>query len=391
MKNILTAILAVSIMVSVSFAAGDTPMTVQSLRAYAMGNAFLAFCDDPVTLIYNPAGLSFVSHFRLSTKPLAIDMAQFNGISDLVTSISASMSGTSWDSMTPDEQADLIDEVLGFANLSFHFSFLNMALIIPTDSFLGSFGTGLYATSNFDTTIDRGLFIPTFDFRGNIDMLLPIAFSQKINNFYQDFPGTLSVGISMNILLMRMQLGGFIGLSTLMSGDNSVFEDILKSGTASGLNLGFIYQFPEKENLNFGLVLQDIGGTTLNWKTVSATPTDLAPTKINSRMNVGVAWKPIRLYYFPGKYIRPNNRLSLTCDINNFASGEDMLKNSHIGAEWDPPVFFLPLLRFGFNSGWFTWGFKMGPLEYAYYQEEIGSFAGAQAVQRSYLSLSVGF
>jgi hypothetical protein len=357
--------------------AGESIMDTQSMRAYAMGNAFNAFCKDPATLMYNPAGLSFISHLTVSWEPACGGLNNPETLMDLIGNL-GSMQGKSWDELSSDEK----NKFIRVYDLGLSWNLSPLYVILPTDTFLGSVGFSFHPmVGNINGILDPGVFVPTISLVGTFDTITTFGFSQKINKYWQDLSGTLSVGLSVNSL-QRNKLDGFITLSNLLAGGDA-FTNISSSGTATGINLGTIYQPPDKENLNFALVLRDVGGTEIKWGNNSS-------SKIDGRLNLGVSWKPIRLYYWPGKFTRPNDRLILCADINNIGSGGDFFNKIHLGSEWNPPI--LPfLLRFGFNQGWFTWGFKFIFLEYTYYVEELSDFAGVSASTRHFLNFLIRF
>jgi hypothetical protein len=167
-------------------------------------------------------------------------------------------------------------------------------------------------------------------------------------------------------------------MSLMSTATESALEDMQKMGNGTAMNLGVIYQPRDNESLIVSAAMSYFGGTTINWD-------DDSSDSIRARLNLGVAWTPVRFYYYPGKFIRPHERLTFTAQVDNIGQEERFPKTLHLGAEYK---FSVITLRVGFNSGWMCYGFKLlGFMEGAYYRKEVGSYAGADYVVRYYISL----
>ena len=106
---------------------------------------------------------------------------------------------------------------------------------------------------------------------------------------------------------------------------------------------------------------------------------------INTQWNIGTAYIPSKICYWPGKSINTHDRLIFAADVRDFMNSDTPLfdatiwKKVHLGAElrWGPLS-----LRGGYNSGYPTFGFGLrlpylgARFDYAYWADELGTYAG---------------
>jgi hypothetical protein len=165
------------------------------------------------------------------------------------------------------------------------------------------------------------------------------------------------------------------------------FEDFslpFQSGDGYGLDLGFIYHLNSR--WNFGMQLSDAFYTNIKYDEYKDdNPSKSKPAYtagIRPEWNLGVAYFPDKIYYWPGMYFETNKRFTFAADLADIANSDETLTDSfwkkvHLGAEYK----FAPFaVRAGVNSGYPTFGAAVATnvvqFEYAFYGEEQGRYAG---------------
>jgi hypothetical protein len=196
-------------------------------------------------------------------------------------------------------------------------------------------------------------------------------------------PGKISVGTTLKYI-NRARIAEYN--KSVLEFEN--FSPQVQLGKGFGFDLGTMYQPTDRWNV--GLQITDVGGTSLKFDAVNAEKegqldrasfTGMIPTQ----WNVGAAYIPSKIVYWPGKSINTLDRLVFAADVRDFASTDERLfdatfwKKLHMGAEFRyGPV----SLRGGFNSGYpsFGAGVRIPYLglkaDYAYWGEELGRYAG---------------
>jgi hypothetical protein len=345
-----------------------------------MGNAFNAVCDDNQTLVYNPAGMSKIPKVNIYWQPLIIgwndfvgDFLSLAGNEELMQLLKGEKA---WGDVNQGTKDDISRKLAPGVSLSL----INITAVIPTSGYLGSVGIGFYLNGDMDCNVEIPEVVPNvpnLKMLGILDSVFIVGSSHKINNYYKDLPGTLSVGLSFKSL-NRRKIDANLSLDSI---GGNLFDDSLRDGTGFGIDIGAVYNLPKKDNLNFALVLADIGSTSIKWDNNTT-------TKIDGRINLGVSWKPTRIPYWKDKYIDPKENVTLTADLNNIGLGGDFFKNIHLGADYKLKSV---ALRFGINQGYITFGLKFfSLLELTYFQEE-SPLQGSGPSKRYYINLSIGF
>ena len=113
---------------------------------------------------------------------------------------------------------------------------------------------------------------------------------------------------------------------------------------------------------------------------------------------MGTAYIPSKIYYWPGRSINTLNRLTLAADLRDILNTDEKLfddtfwKKLHFGAEFRWSLF---ALRGGFNSGYPSFGAGINlfllQLEYAFWGDELGRYAGQIPEWNHQLSISMRF
>lgn len=338
-------------------------------RFFGMGGAFVAVSDDRNLFFTNPAGLENARSrsFTFGLLPLSLNTNtldiidfyrdnddRFDGLNDLPGS----------------EQAQFYDDILNAvggkrAETSAHFP---LALLWPAaeDSRMPSFGLGFFArggTSFLAQNGASGIPITTFDIDVQYTGVLSAAYSWD-----EMLPGRLSAGGSLKIDHRQLSLNTKSILA--LSED----EDIdLLSATNFGIDVGAQYQLTPR--IAVGAAIYDIvhsdfefsGGDGLDPLAVLVEG-DVG--ELDPSLAVGAALRP-------GTDLGPLSDVLVALDITEpFDGDRSFWKGVHLGAEarlgWLVP-------RVGFFQGYPGGGVGFGPLQYAYFSNEVGSFPGARS------------
>ncbi|MFH1369543.1 MAG: conjugal transfer protein TraF [Elusimicrobiota bacterium] len=403
---ILLAIAIISIFVSVPvcMAALDTPALIRGARPLGMGGAFVALADDHNAIFYNPAGITqrSASQFTAFELPIGIgdDIFKFiefyNDNQDKLKD---------FDTLATADKISLLNEIndkittykphirFGFPNTSY----------ISGPGFL-SWGVGTFTTADIGFKFNRSLIIPSLSMWGNIDAVLGIPVAHKFNSipsipgFWKvpqiDIPGQISVGGTLKFI----QRGKISDTLSILEFED--FSPLIQMGSGFGLDLGTLYQ--PNERWNYGLQITDIGGTSIKYARVEDTDSgnskEASSDMINSEWNVGSAYIPSKIYYWPGKYINTLDRVLLAFDVRDILNSDERLlsdcfwKKLHMGAEFRWGTISL---RGGYNSGYPSFGFGLGipyvglRMDYAFWGDELGRYAGQLPEWNHQISLAL--
>ena len=393
-----------SFLIPAAFASGETPVLIRGARPLAMGGAFVAISDDHNAIFYNPAGITQRSggQFTLFELPIGIGddifkfMEFYNDNQDNLKD---------FDKLTNEKKVALLNDIndkvttykprvrFGFPNTSY----------ISGPGFL-SWGFGVFTLADIGFKFNRSLIVPSISMWGSADIVMAVPLAHRfesipsIPGFWKvpqiDIPGQISVGGTLKYITRRKIS------ETLSVLEFEDFDPLFQMGNGFGLDLGSLYQ-PNKR-WNYGLQITDIGGTTIRY----AKAEDLEKGKsiaeatemINSEWNVGTAYIPSKIYYWPGKSINTLDRLVLALDVRDILNSDERLisdsfwKKLHMGAEFRWATISL---RGGYNSGYPSFGFGMGipyvglRADYAFWGDELGRFAGQQPEWNHQISLSL--
>jgi len=399
MKKIsIVFLLAVIAFVSaVTLRASETPVFIRGIRPLGMGGAFVAIADDQNAVFYNPSGLTQRQGSQLTLFELPINISEdvlnfYNYFNDNQNKLK------NFDSQTNSSKIDLLNEIndrivtyrpqvrLGFPNTSY----------LTGSGFL-SWGFGVYSQAAIGFQFNRSLIIPSISFWGNADVALAAPLSHRFDRLPY-IPGKLAVGTTLKYITR-----GRVSEMNKSVLEFENFSPAFQLGRGIGADLGAMYQPTDRWNV--GLQVTDVGGTKLLFDEVKATKAGevdkLAFTGvIEPQTNVGFAFIPSKIYYWPGKYIGTQNRLIFACDVRDITNSDEALldatfwKKLHMGAElrWGPLS-----LRGGFSSGYpaFGFGFRIPYLglkaDYAYWGDEMGRYAGQIPSFNHQISLSLSW
>lgn len=387
----------ISLLISAPLFAAESPVFIRGIRPLGMGGAFVAISDDQNAFFYNPAGITQRqgSQFVAFEVPVGVSedtLDFYNFYQDREDDLQ------NFDSLPNDRKIDLLNEIddkitdyqsrvrIGFPNTSY-----------ISGNQLVNFGMGLFGMAEIGFQFDRGMVIPSITMFGTVDIVGAVPLAHRFD-VLPYIPGTMSVGTTLK-WIRRMRIDE--RQKSILEFEE--FDPQLQAGSGFGFDLGALYQ--PNPRWNAGLQISDVGGTTLNFESISATdPGELDKPAfsgmIPTQWNAGVAYIPSKITYWPGRSISTKDRIIFACDIRDFMSTDDRLledtgwKKIHMGAEFR----FGPLsLRGGFNSGYPTFGGGLRVpylglrADYAYWADETGRFAGQLPEWNHQLTLALSW
>lgn len=351
----LIILITILILPSVLFAASlEYPSIVRSTKALGMGDAYYAMGEDQYALFYNPAGLARIDKSRWSILNLQI------GANDNLMDNKNAYSDTDWDDES--EVADFLRDIIG-KHQNFNGTFFPAY-------YKKNFSLGVFASAQV-TGIARNKVFPELDADAVIDYGIIGGISRS---FMSD---KLDVGVSV-ILMNRRSLSETYSVADIASDEfDEIIEDDLEEGTGLLANVGVIYNITPKNtsNLRVGAAINNIGTTSMG------DAKDLETT-----FNLSVAYSP-KFGPFSTDFVADFRDVLQANDQDS-----DIAKRVNLGAQakWKALA-----LRTGIHQGYFTAGFGVDlryvTLDYAYYQEELGAYAGQLEDERHVLTLSLGF
>ncbi len=385
MKNILYRLLAtlfvIVIMLHIAMAS-EPQVFIRGIRPLGMGGAFVALSDDQNAVFYNPSGLTQRQGGMFTLFELPINISQdvlnfydfYNDNSDKLKNFSnlSTQDQISLLNQINDKITSYMPEVrTGFPNTSF----------ISSPGFI-TWGAGLYDQADVRFQFNRSLIVPSLNLFGDVDAIAAVPIAHRFDTLPY-VPGSLSVGVTLKAIY-RGQIN--VNDESVLAFDN--FSPQVQMGKGFGMDFGTLYQ--PNTRWNFGLQVTDVGGTNISYQSFTAsqagqTSQPAYTSMIDPQWNIGTAYIPSKIYYWPGKYINTEDRLILAADVRDFLNPASPLFDPtfwvklHFGAEfrWGPIS-----LRGGYSSGYPSFGFGMRVpylgvrVDYAYWGDELGMYAG---------------
>ncbi|MCX5782539.1 MAG: hypothetical protein NT145_07580 [Elusimicrobia bacterium] len=395
----LSAILLSVLILTPSFAlAKEDPVFIRGVRPLAMGGAFVALADDKNAFFYNPAGITqrTGSEFTLFELPVSITNDSLNFYQYY---------NDNKDKLENFDKLNIIDKNQVITDINnkitkyktrITLGFPNFSYLTPGKKFL-SWGIGVFDEANVGFQFRSGILIPNLNYWGKADVIGAVPLAHRFDSLPYNIPGKISVGANVKYIMR----GKIDETKSVLELDN--ISPQLQMGNGMGFDIGTLYQ--PNSRWNFGLQITDLGGTTLKYDAVNTTdPGKLSKpaynSMINSEWNMGTAFIPSKIYYWPKKYINTKDRILLLADVRDILSSEERVvsdyfwKKLHLGAEfrWGPLS-----LRGGFNSGYPTLGLGaripyLGlRADYAYWTDELGAYAGQIAETNHRISIALSW
>lgn len=381
-----------SIFIFTTLALAEPRSIIMNPRISGMGGAFTAVADDENAMFFNPAGLS-----RNNVKKIGIFTPQIS-LGDGYTKLLDAKDDL--DAAVTDAQTAAVLKKLIPLNVPVGLSF--------SPYWLG----GNYGAMIFGGGFVRGEILnpvsPRVEAEGYYDVTLMGSYSMPVkenfNMLLEDLgaglsvPNDLYVGATLKII-NRNKLVEKVSATnpatavedpnkvTLNTSDinkitSSGADEFIDTKSASGIGLDVGVLYNVMENLNASFVLRDIAGTSFDFG--SNLKSHIEPT-----LTLGAAYKmapPEQIADYAGD-------LLLAFDYDRALNGGSFWTKLHFGAETTALKFIK--LRLGLNQGYPTigFGYRTGglQLDYAWYQEERGRFAGQQGDQYHVIGLGLGF
>ncbi len=379
----------------------ERPAAIRGIRALGMGDAFTAAADDQNVFFYNPAGTvqrtgSQMTFLEL-TGTVGTDLLDaYDFISDKEDQL------TKFNELTPQQQVALINE------MDRTITPLNprLGVGLPNTSYLSGpigsryhFGAGLFGQVEGGFRINTGI-VPSLDYDINADGVLGFNLAKRFDQVWK-VPGKVGVGVNLKYIernQIRDERVSFLQLEDFEAPP-------LQNASGFGADLGLLYQPTDRWNV--GLTSLDFLGTSLDFDAVAAekgfTAKPGRTSTIKSRWNLGVAWTPSKIGV--SRFSVPTgNRLLLAADVKDIFNAESKVlfgdsfvpdtawAHVHLGAEYR---WWFLRLRAGANQGYPTFGLGLDipflKVDYAYYSDELGLFAGTLKQTNHMVSLALRF
>lgn len=360
-----------SFSVTGAFAGSEDETGPFAARIAGMGGAFVAVADDENTLYWNPAGLKNLSGNKfIFFNPTLQWGKDLNKIKDLQDDL--------------DKNKNDINEITKAFNRHAPINFPANLSWYPVYVTPG-WGLGLSASASVRAYAPKiqGASFGEIQVTAFQDVTLTGAYPYVLNE-------KLTLGASVNVInrtryFEKPQYGGS-SLITLSSADlvggTSLDKYVdKKSATGIAINLGALYKLNNKVTL--GGTLNNIGATSFNYS-------GGVKDNIRGTMTIGAQWIPGKQGILKGV---PGDGLKIAMDISQLFTGGSTFLKLHIGAETKIASF--ADIRLGLNQGYPTfgiglhWGFLN--IDYAYFQQELGNYAGQQKDQSHVLGLALKF
>lgn len=338
--------------------AEELPVFYKGIRPLGMGGAFTAVADDENAMFYNPAGLNKIEalggvdilnpYFEYSKNTLDF----FKDLGDVE------------DAQTDTEQAQLAADLLE----KWFGKHLHLRTGLFPSATFHNFGVGVLGQASFDGEVHNPLGPNTLNIRAGYDIALVVS------GAYAFMDKKLQVGATGKFINRRFLDQEYSTLDLVQ--EDGIKTDDFEKGTGVGIDLGAIYNPPMFLDPSFGLTILNIADVDLG-----------DAGKLEQQVNLGAAVHPPLGF---GKLLVAFDIVDLT---NQLGRDNDLAKRLHLGVEYKLPVILA--LRAGLNQGYPSYGVGVDlwilNLNYAYYIEEIGAYAGQLPDRRHIFQFSIGF
>ena len=343
----------------------EYPRMMTSVRAMGMGNAFFGVSNDKYAAFYNPAGLAMnKSVWSLDLIPLSIG-ANSNMVSNATELGSMFLSGGGLDT---DTIVNTLNGMMGQYNNLSPISFF------PAFTYKNwSFGIFFNSYANILT---YNKVMPTVSAKVHADAGAVLTYA---HSFLSD--KSLHIGVSLMGFYRMAYNTTYTAVDIANIDTNSLVSNILEnSGWGILASVGIMYELPwlRKElNARVGLSFNDFGYQSM------ASGLD----KVEPTLNLSLAISPNWEFISSNVVIDFNDLLFMNGYDDSFG------KRVNIGAEigfWNR-IF----LRTGLHQGYWTAGAGLNiwllRINYAYYTEELGAYAGQYADHRHVIEVVIGW
>jgi len=400
MKRLFLAITALTL--AGTLAATERPMAVRGARALGMGDAFTAMADDQNVFFYNPAGIVQRTGSALTLLDLPVTVG--DDVTKIIDFISDNEDDlNNFDTLLPARQAELINQInrdLVSLRPTFGVGAPNLSYLSGPIGGGFFWGAGLFGQADGRVGFVYDVITPSLYYDINVDVS-PRVVAAKHFEGLPILPGHLGVGATLKYLQRGQASDSRVSFLQLDSYDTPPFQ----RGKGYGLDLGALYQ--PTSRINVAATWMDFGGTQLTFDAKAAEDGfDAKPARtdgIPQRLNVGVAWTPARLGFGPIG-LPTGDRLTLAADVRDILNEDSKVlldggliadsagKHIHLGAEYR---WWFLRFRAGANQGYATAGLGIDipvlKLDYAFFSDEEGDFAGSLKHSAHIVSLALRF
>ena len=341
------------------------PYLFKGTRSLGMGGTFTAVGKDPEALFYNPAGL-YEMGFQLAVfNPLIeVDQNTLDLGKDLADAVNKNTDTERINALT-----DIISKNMG---KPLHLRFSLFPHVAVKNVVVGAIGQGI---------IDSRLHNP-----------LGSQGAVEVDGGYEYGP-VLGLSIGLPVTGLRLGVGakyifntwieeGFTIRQIATDGFDPMKDKIAKNDFS--FDVGLLYDIPVLESINpkAGASLLDI--TDLNFQDKNG-----KGRKIPMRGNLGLSINPSLLSFMD--VILAMDYQDIT---HNYKQDSSTWKRIHMGTELGFLRHHL-LLRAGLNQGYPSAGVQFDlwilKLDYVYYSEEMGAYAGQDKDTRHMVQISLGW
>ena len=350
-----------------------------SPRLFGMGGAFTAVSNDRNLYFTNPSGLAYTQrNIGFEFLPIRINN---NAISAIDFYSRNDKTVENLENLSDEQQAAFFDDLLTelggkTSRASAH---LPIWVSLPSNDrgrpHLG-FGFFVRGASDF-LTVNGASGVPLADLGVDVQYTWIATSAYRWDAL---LPGRLSIGGSVKVDHRRLALKS---KSFLAISEN---EDVdFLGATGFGLDLGAMYEITPNVRVGaavFDLIANDFtfGGQDVVDPLSVLNENDVG--KLDTRYNLGVAWLPTQRW-------GPLRNSTLALDVRELGNGEQSFwAKIYVGAETHVSVM---ALRAGFFQGYPSTGFGLGPLQYAYFSNELGKYAGTRSNYQHALSFAFRF
>ncbi len=369
---------------SFTFAASKNPLTrempsiIDSVEALGMGNAFYGISNNKYASFFNPAGLKHVPHYTVDILPITLgfnDNTLDDGRKawDIYNKNSSNMED-------PKVVTELIEAFLG-----------NYVTVSPLTFFPAytkkNLSIGIF-TSNEINFLAYNRVMPELAFRVKSDNGVAFSYAKQ---FLDD--ESISVGFTVKGLYRINFTKSYnaVELASFFDSESNTFsafeKEIKKEGMGFAIlgSVGIMYDMPSFDfavldylNPRFSLSFNDFGYTDFG-KLME----DIDPT-----LNLAIGISPEFNDFIKGDLVVEFHDILVSA-----GSDKSFTKRFHVGLQvgfWDRLF-----IRAGLNQGYPTAGLgfdvKFLRINYAFYGEELGAYAGQKRDLRHVFEFTVGF
>jgi len=375
-KRFLKALLLALLSLATASEAGVPRFAILSPRALGMGGAVVAVPGGEDLFFYNPALFNLNRRTRLTLVDTRLgfndNLRQVYGFyrnnKDDIDNI---------DQLSDQRRNELYSEALVYALEPAH---LLVQGPLPINYVRPNFGIGVFSQAIVDAEILQGAAgVPIVDFAFRGDAQVMASFSGGTDDL---LPGHLATGLTVKYL------NRWVSRKTKsLAGFGSGEEFDVYQGSVVGVDLGVVYQATPR--LLIGAAWYDLLTTRFNWERKNGQGTAPPPAdRLDSELRLGAS------YSLPVGFEFLVKNVVLALDINEPFDGDvTFFKKLHMGASAAALSFVR--LRAGLNQGYPTFGvgldFSVLQLDYAFYGEELGQYAGQIPRWNHLVRLQLGF